>query len=282
MVQRKSDILEKVVIFGANGMLGKELVSVFSKFYKVISLTHADLDIADEDAVSEKIFRLKPSIIINAAGYTNVDLAETERDKAFALNAHAISYLSKAANKCGAMLATYSSDYVFSGEKDGEYDENCEGDSPLNVYGKSKLEGEKSLKNTCKKFYLIRTSWLYGNGKNFVDTMLNSAKTEIKVVSDQIGKPTYAKDLAIATLSLIKDHPSYGTYHLVNEGELSWYDFAKKIFQIAGLNVKVTAVTSDEFKRLAKRPLNSRLLNSKRPRLRSVDKALKSYLETKI
>lgn len=262
-------------------MLGKELVSVFSEFYNVIALTHFDLDITDENAVFEKIVSLKPAIIINAAGYTNVDLAETQSDKAFSLNANAISYLSKAANESDAVLVTYSTDYIFSGEKDASYDENCEGDSPLNDYGKSKLEGEKILKNSVEKYYLVRTSWLYGNGKNFVATMLSLAKTntEIKVVSDQIGKPTYTKDLAEATLSLIQDQPSYGTYHLVNEGALSWYEFAKEIFQMAGLNVKVTAVTSDKFKRPAKRPLNSRLENTKRPKLRSVEEALKSYLK---
>jgi len=282
MVPRKSEILEKIVIVGSNGMLGQELVSAFSSCYNVIPLTHADLDITDRSAVLNKIADIQPSIIINAVAYTNVDLAETEEDKAFALNADAISHLAEVANKCDAILATYSTDYVFSGEKDGEYDEKCEGDSPINIYGKSKLEGEKILKNTAKKFYLIRTSWLYGKGKNFVDTMLSLGKTEVEVVSDQIGKPTYAKDLADATLSLIKDHPSYGTYHLVNEGAISWYDFAKEIFQTAGLNVKVTAVTSDKFKRPAKRPRNSRLANLKRPHLRSVQEALKSYLETKI
>jgi len=266
---------QKILILGAYGMLGSDLVKVLSPLYDVIAWGHGDIDVTDENAVKVSVSEINPDIIINATGYTNVDGAEKNPEGAFALNGDAVKYL----NDLGIVLVHYSTDYVFDGEKDSEYEEEDE-TCPINVYGKSKLRGEQSMN---KKSYLIRTSWLYGrSGNNFVETMLSLAKNrnEIKVVNDQIGKPTYTLDLATATAKLISDTAPFGTYHLVNEGTMSWYDFAKEIFEISGANVKLTPVASSEFSRPAMRPKNSALKNTKRPLLRSATEALRDYLTT--
>lgn len=268
--------VKKILILGAGGMLGADLVKAFSG-EEVIGWTHEDFDMTDRNSF-KKILQIKPDVIINSAAYTAVDKAEEDVERAFKINADAITALSRVADKCGAVLVNFSTDYVFSGEKKGGYTENDVAEGALNVYGKSKAQGEKNL--TAKKHYLIRTSWLFGkNGKNFVKTMLESNKPERRIVSDQIGKPTYAADLAEAVRELIDDMPEFGIYHLVNEGPVSWYEFAKEIFEMAGVNVKVTAVASSEFVRLAKRPKNSVLENTKRPHLRSHLEALRDYLK---
>lgn len=260
-------------------MLGSDLVAAFDD-YNVVAWDYEDLDITNAEDVLSKIQALKPDIILNAAAYTDVDKAEEESEKARALNVAAVTYLAEACRCCDAILVHYSTDYVFHGDKDGEYDENDELGGALNTYGSTKLAGEKNLRG---KFYLIRTSWLYGhNGKNFIETMLSLAeKGEVNVVNDQIGKPTYTVDLAQATRELIEDNAEFGTYHLVNEGAVTWYDFAKEIFQLSGLDVKVTPLSTEELKRPAKRPSNSRLKNTKRPPLRSYEEALKDYLTTR-
>jgi len=260
-------------------MLGADLVKAFSEEYDVVAWTHKDFDITDSFSFN-KIKKLNPDIIINSAAYTAVDQAETERDKAFLINSEAIISLSRVADECDAVLVNFSTDYVFSGEKNGGYVETDPPSGALNVYGRSKSKGEENLK--AKKHYLIRTSWLFGkNGKNFVRTMIDLAakNQELKIVADQIGKPTYTADLAQAVFDLMKDMPEFGIYHLVNEDAVSWCDFAKEIFKIKGIDVKVTPVTSAEFVRPATRPKNSILDNTKRPKLRSHTEALKSYLK---
>ncbi len=264
----------KILIIGANGMLGSDLNLVLSPKW---AFGHSDLDITNRQEVMGKISALKPDVIINCAAFTNVDGAEDDPEGAFLVNGEAVSYLVEAAKNVDAVLVHFSTDYVFDGKKDGEYEED-DFTGPINVYGKSKLRGEQYLSG---KYYLIRTSWLYGkNGHNFVDTMLELAGKydEIRVVNDQIGKPTWTLDLAEATAKLLSDMPPYGAYHLANEGALSWHDFTREIFQIAGLDVKVTPVATGEFPRPAKRPMNSALKNTKRPKLRSVSSALKQYL----
>ena len=266
---------QKILIVGAHGMLGSDLNLVLSPKW---ALGHKDLDITNRQEVLEKISALKPDVIINCAAFTNVDGAEDDPEGAFLLNGEAVSYLVEAAKKVDAILVHYSTDYVFDGEKDGEYEED-DFTGPINVYGESKLRGEQYLEG---KFYLIRTSWLYGkNGQNFVDTMLELADKydEIKVVNDQVGKPTWTLDLAKATADLLSVMPDFGVYHLVNEGALTWYDFAREIFKSAGQDVKVSPVTTGEFPRPAKRPMNSTLKNAKRPELRPVKEALDEYLD---
>lgn len=249
-------------------MLGSDLFAVFEDGYEVTGWDREDLDITDRDSVLEKVRGF--DIVINAAGYTAVDKAEKERDEAFKLNSDAVAYLSEAS----AILVHFSTDYIFDSEK--EHAEDDAPDAEQSVYSASKLAGERNLQGT---YYLIRTSWLYGrNGRNFVDTML-SLGNEVRVVNDQISKPTYTLDLARATRDLIEDKPDYGTYHLVNEGIMSWFDFAEKIFELSGKNVKVTPVPTSEFPRPARRPSYSALKNTKRPKMRSVEEALGEYLK---
>lgn len=276
------------LIIGAKGMLGQDLVKVFSadKNYDVIAWDLENLDITNKNDVFEKIGKLKPKIIINAAAYTDVDRCEdmAKKDLCMKVNGEAVGYLASCASKLNAILVHYSTDYVFSGKKQEGYKEDEKEIAPINFYGKSKALGEKKLKENTKKFYLIRTSWLYGKGgRNFVDTMLKLSKTkkELKVVNDQHGKPTYTLDLAKKTKELIDKNLPYGIYHITNEGETTWFSFAKKIFELAKINVKVIPCTSAEFPRPASRPAYSSLINTKLSPLRPWKEALKEYLATK-
>lgn len=279
----------KILILGARGMLGHDLLEVF-KNYQPIGWDKEDLDIARKKEVEKKIVELKPNIIINAAAYTNVDLAEKEKKLALKVNGYALNNLCEACKKTKSVLVHYSTDYVFSGGKQKGYKEEDRPDKPLNWYGRSKLLGEKLILAHAKKnrnfiYYLIRTSWLFGkHGKNFVSTMLKLAreKKEIKVVNDQFGKPTYSLDLAKATKELIEKKFKRGIYHLVNEGATNWFEFAKKIFEIKNIKIKVLPISSKELKRLAKRPKYSILLNTKFPSLRRWEEALEEYLISNI
>lgn len=274
----------KVLILGANGMLGYDLIKVFSKnkSYKIFTSSKEDLDITNKKGVQDKITNLKPDIVINAAAYTDVDGCETNKKLCMEVNGRAVGYIAQACKAQDSILVHFSTDYVFNGKKKQGYKEDEKQIDPINVYGQSKAEGEKELQKHTDKFYLIRTSWLYGkNGKNFVDTMLNLAKKRdrLKVVADQHGKPTYTLDLAISTKELIESQKPFGIYHLINENETTWYDFAKKIFEIAKIKIQIKPCTSDEFPRPAKRPYYSSLINTKFPSLRPWQEALFDYLK---
>ena len=293
----------KILILGAKGMLGRELAGVFNDL-KPVLWDKEDLDITDEKSVRGRIFELKPDIIINAAAYTAVDDCEANQELAMKVNGEAVKYLAESAKVIGAVFIHYSTDYVFDGEKPVGYKENDEPRNPVNIYGESKLLGEKyvsngSSRNKSLKYYIIRTSWLYGrNGKNFVDTIseLLQNRDQIKVVNDQYGKPTYAHDLAIKTRELLEGDYLSGIYHITNETEnkekgISWYDFAKEIFLInrekighayrqAGKNKEITPCASMEFPRPAKRPKWSALVNTKLPLTRNWREALKEYLNS--
>lgn len=278
---------KKILIIGAKGMLGQDLVKVFSadKNYDVISWDLENLDITNKNNVFEKIGKLKPEIIINAAAFTDVDGCEDEakKDLCMKVNGEAVGYLASCASQINAILVHYSTDYVFNGKKSEGYKENEKEIDPVNSYGESKALGEKKLQENTKRFYLIRTSWLYGKGgKNFVDTMLKLSETkkELKVVDDQHGKPTHTVDLAKRTKELIDKNLPYGIYHITNEGETTWFEFAKKIFEFAKVNVKVNPCTSDEFPRPARRPTYSSLINTKLPASRRWEEALAEYLRT--
>lgn len=313
---------KKILILGANGMLGADLAKVF-KSYNPVCWTRKDLDITDKKAVADKIAFLSPDIVINAAGYTAVDDAEKNMELANNVNGYAAGYIANACHLAGATFVHYSTDYVFDGENKMGYKEDDEA-CPVNAYGASKYLGEQlillresqsfikcpSFANCPKaqeggrcgerkgmskfKYYLIRTSWLYGAaGKNFVDTMLNLAQNnnKLRVVNDQHGKPTYTADLAQRTLELVKSNAPYGVYHITNEtlsdDGVSWYDFARKIFEIkAGIDKNfvvpaVEAVTTNEFPRPAKRPRYSMLVNTKMPLSRRWEEALEEYLKIK-
>ena len=280
----------KTLLLGSEGLLGSDLEKIFSSDYNVTSFVRKNLDITDEKEVLQKIEEIKPRIIINAAGYTAVDNAENEKDLAMAVNGHAVGYLAKAAREVNALLVHYSTDYVFSGDKEEGYlEDDAPAEVPSTVYGQSKLLGEQELQKNIDKYYLIRTSWVFGSGgKDFIDTMIRlaSEQDELKVVNDQHGKPTYAPDLAKATQNLIESDSPFGIYHLTNEDDITWYEYAKKIVgkygSIKGWGKKefphIIPVTSGEFPTPAKRPNWSILLNTKFSHLRPWSEALDEYL----
>lgn len=271
----------KTVIFGAKGMLGSDLASIFSDWNPKL-LGKEEIDISDEKAVFSLLRDVRPEVVINAAAYTDVDGCETNREVAMSVNGDAPRYLAVASKEVGATFIHYSTDYVFSGDRQEGYKEDDEPTGePVNFYGKSKLAGENAIREVGGKYYLIRTSWLFGvNGPNFVETMLRLAgeRDELRVVNDQHGKPTYTLDLAKKTREVIEGGYEPGIYYMVNEPATTWYDFAKEIIKQAGLDVTVTPTTSDEFPRPAKRPEHSILLNTKLPPMRSWHEALGDYL----
>lgn len=281
----------RVLILGKNGMLGHDLIKVFSKD-DVIALGSADLDITEQERVFEEFMTIQPDVVINATGYTNVDLAEKEVEKANEVNGYAVGILAKAAREIGATLVHFSTDYVFDGQNSKGYKEE-DVTNPLNAYGRSKELGEKLLVEEMElqqdmyepegKYFLIRTSWLFGkHGKNFVDTMLKLGKEqkELKVVSDQHGKPTFTLDLARQVKFLLdtREYPS-GIYHVTNEEETTWYDYARAIFSLYKAKVNVLPCTSKEYQRPAERPQYSSLINTKLPPLRPWKEALAEYLD---
>lgn len=273
MVYRKYPVVEKIktLIFGAGGMLGSDLQTVFPE---AISFTRAEMDISDRDAVFSCIEKFKPELVINAAAYTKVDDCEEKKELAFLVNGTAPGYIAEACGKNGSKLMHFSTDYVFDGEKK-EYVE-VDKTNPINAYGASKLEGEISIAKATKRYYIIRTSWLFGlHGVNFVDKMLKLGKSNpsVRVVNDQFGKPTYTKDLAYKVLDIL--NRDYGIYHITNEGICSWYEFASAIIP------NTVPCTSEEFTSKAKRPRYSVLRNTKTTPMRHWKEALIDYMEEK-
>lgn len=269
-----------LLIIGSRGMLGQALVQVF-RDHSPLGWDRDDLDITNQAQTMEKIAAAAPEIIINAAAYTNVDQAETDQETAFRVNEGGVKNLAQAAKAVGATLVHYSTDYIFPGTKAAGCAEDEETGPPVNVYGESKLAGERALAASGAAYYLLRTAWLYGpGGKNFVDTMLAlaSQQSTLSVISDQHGSPTFTYDVAQATKEIVATYPP-GIYHTVNTGQTTWYDFALKIFTLACVNVTVTPVTSAEFPRPAQRPRYSMLKNTRGPALRPWEDALDDYLK---
>ena len=253
----------KIMITGAYGMLGSDLREVLKNF-ELICTGSNDLDITDEGKVIDFISEKSPDLLINAAAYTAVDDCETHFDEAYAVNAVGPKNLAIACKKQDIPLVHISTDYVFDGSKRTPLVESDKL-GPQSAYGKTKLEGEKLIQENTDKYFILRTAWLYGlHGNNFVKTMLDLAEThdEITVVNDQIGSPTYSLDLAVAITNLLHSD-KYGIYHVTNEGECSWYDFAKLIFEMSNIDVKVIPVSTEEFPRSAPRPHYSVLDNKK-------------------
>jgi len=252
------------LITGCNGQLGLELSKQLEECnpnYEVIKTDVHNLDITDQGQVFEIVANSKPNVIINCAAYTNVDGCEANEDAAFKVNAIGAQNLSVAAYSVGAKIVQVSTDYVFNGTGDKpkrEYDMV----NPQSVYGGSKELGERLVRETNPRHFIIRTAWLYGEGNNFVRTMLklSKEKQEMNVVDDQFGSPTSTVDLAKAIVKLMNTE-SYGTYHGTCEGSCSWNEFAKKIFEIKGINIKVNPITTEELGRLANRPKYSVLDN---------------------
>ncbi|WBW96604.1 dTDP-4-dehydrorhamnose reductase [Oceanirhabdus sp. W0125-5] len=288
----------KILITGAKGQLGKQITNIIKKGYselgsissiykkaEIIGVGVEELDICYNKSVNDYIGRLTPDIIINCAGYTNVDLCESNEDIAFKVNSIGSRNLAIACENIGAKLIHISTDYVFSGEKAMPYKE-YDLMNPQNVYGKSKALGEQYIREICSRYFIIRTAWLYGyEGNNFVKTIMKLAANndEIKVVDDQIGNPTNAEDLAhhILKLALTEE---YGIYNCTGEEECTWYDFACKIVEYAGINCIIKPCTTEEFLRPAKRPHYSSLDNmmlrcTVGNEMRTWEYALKTFIE---
>ena len=261
-------------------MLGNELVKVFKSGNNLTLWDKEQIDISNRDDVMTKVGKLKPDVVINAAAYTAVDKAESEKDLVYKINGCAIGFLSTICKEINALFIHFSTDYVFDGESHIGYKENHLY-KPINLYGKSKALGEKMILDIKPRYYLIRTSWLFGKyGKNFIETMIRLAEEgkDLKVVNDQFGSPTYAKDLAKKVKELIKSEKPYGIYHITNSENCNWYEFAQKIFEFVGLKPNLRPVTSEEFPTLAKRPTYSMLVNTKISLMRPWEEALKAYL----
>ena len=270
----------KILVTGANGQLGLDMISELKKrghepiATDILGSLEQDckyiqLDITDEKAVHEAIATIKPDAVIHCAAWTAVDAAEDEENKpkVYAINVLGTKYIAEACKETDCKMIYISTDYVFSGEGTEPWKPDCEDFAPLNYYGETKLQGEFAVRNTLEKYYIVRTSWVFGShGNNFVKTMLKLSEKykEIRVVNDQIGTPTYTPDLA-RLLADMAETDRYGIYHASNEGGyISWAEFAKEIFRQAGKDTKVIPVTTAEYgASKAKRPFNSRLDKSK-------------------
>lgn len=275
----------KILITGANGMLAKAVKEEL-KENELVCTDVEELDITNLDAVRLYTKKVKPDYIINCAAYTAVDKAEEQEKLAYKINAIGPKNLAIATQEDNAVLVHISTDYVFGGEKDvsEDYSEDDE-KNPQAVYGTTKLAGEKFIEENCKKFYIFRTAWLYGEGHNFVRTMINLSKEhdKVKVVNDQHGSPTYAVDLASIIHQAMEKQIPFGVYNSTNMGYTTWYDFTKMIYDLEGINCKVIPVTSEEFKSAAKRPKNSQMSKSKLLKygikIPTYEDALKRYLK---
>ncbi|MDD2541817.1 MAG: dTDP-4-dehydrorhamnose reductase [Desulfuromonadaceae bacterium] len=250
-----------ILVVGANGMLGRDLVALLGDRGHGIDID--DIDITSPESVLTVIGELKPEVVVNCAAYTDVDGCESNTETAMAVNGEGVAYLAMACRDIGALLVQISTDYIFDGGKGTPYVED-DAPCPLSVYGESKLAGEMNA-SFSPEHLIVRTQWLYGlHGKNFVETMLRlgAEKDELSVVDDQIGSPTWTVDLSRSIIALI-DNGCRGVYHAANAEYCSWNGFAQAIFEEAGLNVTVKPMTTSELNRPARRPLYSTLECSK-------------------
>ena len=272
-----------ILVTGACGQLGYDVVKELNgRKQKVIAtdifpemtdlpqdVRYMPLDITEPKAAFEFFEKTRPDAVIHCAAWTAVDAAEEpeNREKVFAINAAGTRNLASACRQIGAKLLYISTDYVFDGQGTVPWQPDCDRFAPLNVYGQSKLEGELAVRELLKDYFIVRIAWVFGkHGKNFVRTMLRVGKTHdmVRVVTDQIGTPTYTADLSKLLADMIQTD-RYGLYHATNEGGyISWYDFTREIYRQAGLNTKVLPVTTEEYGlSKARRPINSRLDKSK-------------------
>ncbi len=265
-----------VFVTGVNGQLGYDTVKeLLSRGHRVIgsgtaaecrcACEYCRLDITDTVAVNAALMRIKPDAVIHCAAWTAVDAAEDEenRGRVYAVNVDGTANIASVCSALDCKLLYISTDYVFDGQGDEPWRPDCRTYAPLNVYGRSKLEGELAVASAVERFFIVRTAWVFGvNGKNFVRTMLELGRTHdsLRVVNDQIGTPTYTPDLARLLANMIESE-KYGYYHATNEGGfISWYDFAVEIFRQAGYSVEVIPVSTAEYGlSKAARPFNSRL-----------------------
>ena len=278
--------MKKVLLIGADGMLGGELRERLEKIYDVTGTTLQTLDITDREAVLAKAEEVKPYFIINCAAYTNVDGCEVNTDLAMTVNGTAVANIAEAAKAQDATFIHISTDYVFPGNLpvDQIYTEEME-PAPVSAYGRTKLVGEENAAK-AEKYYILRTAWLYGlGGKNFVKTMLNLSKTrdELTVVDDQHGSPTSTTTLCKIIEGIMEKEPEYGVYHSTNEGFTTWCRFTRKIFELANISTNVKAITSKEYKEMypqsSDRPSNSQLSKEKLKNVGIIPEAWEVALE---
>lgn len=304
--------MNKIVILGAQGMLGQELVNIFShdEKYQVLAWDVADIDVTNTPLLGEKLAELSPNIVVNAVAYNAVDAIEEnaeELSKATLLNVDLPKNLARLSSELDFTLVHYSTDYVFDGTLEAPVEKKCQGaccggnchgtkagydekslPNPLSKYGETKYAGERTLPNNTETYYLIRLSKLFGKpatsalGKrSFFDMMLELGKTkpEMNVVDGEMSCFTYAPDLAKATKELLESDDAFGIYHLVNEGAVTWYESVLELYRQAGITTPVKPVSADAFPRPAKRPALSVLVNTKRPKLRHYSEALQDFLK---
>ena len=265
------DVMNELAKRGYEGV-GSDIAPQYSGIEdgsSVTAMPYAQMDITDAKAVRETILSVKPDVVVHCAAWTAVDLAEDEdkKEKVYAINAKGTQNIADVCKELDCKVIYISTDYVFNGQGTEPWQPDCKDYQPLNVYGKTKLEGELAISNTVSKYFIVRIAWVFGlNGKNFIKTMLSVGKThdEVRVVNDQIGTPTYTYDLSRLLVDMAETD-KYGYYHATNEGGyISWYDFTCEIYKQAGLSTKVTPVTTAEYGvSKAARPFNSRLDKSK-------------------
>ncbi len=288
--------MKKVLILGAKGNLGTQLVKVFNSDYKVIAWDKEDLDFLDFEKLVEKIKTEKPEIIINAVAYNNVDACEEKKEEfelAYKLNRDLPKNLAEIASELNLKLVHFSTDYVFGGEADRKFYDEKDSPSPLQKYGETKLAGEKEiarikLKNKKLNYFIIRTSKLFGpKGESefakpsFFDVMLKLSETkdQLDVVDEELSCFTYTPDLAQAVKTILEEDYYSGIYHITNDGAVSWYQGVIELFKIKDIKTKVNPVSGDKFPRPARRPMSSILQNTRFPKLRNYAEALKEYLK---
>ena len=257
----------KVLVTGVKGQLGHDVMNELAKRgYEGVGVDVEEMDITDEAAVRRVMEEVRPDKMVHCAAWTAVDAAEDQVEMCRKVNALGTENIAKMCGELDIPMIYLSTDYVFDGEGTRPWEPDDPVVKPLNVYGQTKYEGELAVEKYTDKYYIVRIAWVFGvNGKNFIKTMLNLGKTHdtLTVVDDQIGTPTYTYDLAKLLVDMLEKE-EYGKYHVTNEGGyISWCDFAKEIFRQAGMDVKVTPVSSDQYPAKAKRPSNSRLEKKK-------------------
>jgi dTDP-4-dehydrorhamnose reductase len=276
----------KILIVGGSGMLGTDLTETFGSVCETTAVDLPELDITRLEECRAKLEEFRPDAVINAAAFTQVDACESREDEAFRVNGHGAGNLAIAAAATGALLVHYSTDYIFDGQKQSAYIEE-DTPNPQNVYGRSKLMGETLIREHCPNHLILRTSWLFGkNGNNFIRTVVGAARkgNPLRVVNDQQGNPTYSKDLAATTLTMIKTG-CRATYHVTNSGSCTWYELASNALVWAGMaDISVIPVSTSEFPRPAPRPSNSVLANARLqreglPPMRPWQAAAREYVE---
>lgn len=276
----------RILIPGGYGLIGTNIIPYLSKFYECIPLRHEDWDITDEKRGIKILKSFRPDLVINLAAKTDVDGCEDEIEQAEKVNAYGAGCVAKLCAEFGIGLVHFSTDYIFDGNKGNPYFED-DTPCPISAYGRTKYEGEKRVLSFHPSPLVIRTQWIYGKGgRNFVDKIieLSYENPEIKVVSDQFGSPTYAKDLG-EPMRLLLERKKTGIYNIVNSGMCSWFEFAKEIVEIKGMKVKIVPANSSEIKRKAKRPAFSVLSTDKLRYelgyvMRHWKEALKDYLKS--